>query len=359
MRRTWILLLLTIFTFKCIGQIVVNQKGTKFNIDSSKWMINGNDIYNKNIGKIGIGITNPTAQFHTKGTIRFEGLGTNNLNTKVLTADAEGNITSQFISNLLMNITDVSNFPILNQNTTGKAATVTTNANLTGPITSIGNATTIGANVIKNEMLSQTTSQVFKGRKSAGTGDVEDLTASQATAMLDVFSDKANGVVPASGGGTTNFLRADGVFAAPPESFSRGVITLTADVTNNNANGNTLQDVTGLSFNVIAGTFYRFYAIIPYTSEQTNNGSRWTITAPATSFISYVSRYVDNPESVNYCSAINLPTTCTGSSNLIGNIAVIEGIIKPSVSGTVQIRFASKSGNKAIVAKAGGTLEYW
>ncbi len=359
MRSTWILLLLTIFTFKCIGQIVVNQKGTKYNIDSSKWMINGNDIYNKNIGKIGIGTTNPTAQFHTKGTIRFEGLGTNNMNTKVLTADAEGNITAQLISNLLMNITDVSNFPILNQNTTGNAATVTTNANLTGPITSIGNATTIGANVIKNGMLSQTNSQVFKGRNAAGPGDVEDLTASQATAMLDVFSAKANGVVPASGGGTTNFLRADGVFAAPPESFSRGVITLTADVTNNNANGNTLQDVTGLSFNVLAGIFYRFYAMIPYTSEQTNNGSRWTITAPATSFISYVSRYVDNPESVNYCSAINLPATCSGSSNLTGNIAVIEGIIKPSVSGTVQIRFASKNNNKAIVAKAGGTLEYW
>ena len=352
-------MVLTIFTFKCIGQIVVNQKGTKFNIDSSKWMISGNDIYNKNIGKIGIGITNPTAQFHTKGTIRFEGLGTNTMNTKVLTADTAGNITSQFISNLLMNITDVSNFPILNQNTTGKAATVTTNANLTGPITSIGNATAIGANVINNGMLSQTTSKIFKGRNSAGTGEVEDLTASQATSMLDVFSDKANGVVPASGGGTTNFLRADGVFAAPPENFSRAVITLTADVTNNNANGNTLQDVTGLSFNVLAGIFYRFYALIPYTSEQTSNGSRWTITTPATSFISYVSRYADNPETVNYCSAINLPTTCTGSSNLTGNIAVIEGIIKPSVSGTVQIRFASKSNNKAIVAKAGGTLEYW
>ena len=36
-------------------------------------------------------------------------------------------------------------FPTLNQNTTGSAATVTTNANLTGPITSSGNATSIAA----------------------------------------------------------------------------------------------------------------------------------------------------------------------------------------------------------------------
>ena len=36
-------------------------------------------------------------------------------------------------------------FPTLNQNTTGTAANVTTNANLTGPITSVGNATSIAS----------------------------------------------------------------------------------------------------------------------------------------------------------------------------------------------------------------------
>ena len=36
-------------------------------------------------------------------------------------------------------------FPTLNQNTTGNAATVTTNANLTGHITSVGNATSLGS----------------------------------------------------------------------------------------------------------------------------------------------------------------------------------------------------------------------
>lgn len=37
-------------------------------------------------------------------------------------------------------------FPILNQNTTGNASTVTTNANLTGMVTSVGNATTVVTN---------------------------------------------------------------------------------------------------------------------------------------------------------------------------------------------------------------------
>jgi len=49
-------------------------------------------------------------------------------------------------SGILTNCT----FPTLNQNTTGTAATVTTNANLTGDITSVGNETSIAAGVIVN-----------------------------------------------------------------------------------------------------------------------------------------------------------------------------------------------------------------
>jgi hypothetical protein len=43
--------------------------------------------------------------------------------------------------------------PTLNQSTTGNAATVTTNANLTGVVTSIGNATAIANGAISNAML--------------------------------------------------------------------------------------------------------------------------------------------------------------------------------------------------------------
>ena len=43
--------------------------------------------------------------------------------------------------------------PTLNQSTTGNAATVTTNANLTGPVTSAGNATAIANGAISNAML--------------------------------------------------------------------------------------------------------------------------------------------------------------------------------------------------------------
>ena len=56
----------------------------------------------------------------------------------------------------------------------------------------------------------------FLGRITAGAGDTEELTGTQATTLLDVFTSGLKGLVPASGGGTTNFLRADNTFAAPP-----------------------------------------------------------------------------------------------------------------------------------------------
>jgi hypothetical protein len=56
----------------------------------------------------------------------------------------------------------------------------------------------------------------FLGRITAGAGDTEELTGTQATTLLDVFTSGLKGLAPASGGGTTNFLRADGTWAAPP-----------------------------------------------------------------------------------------------------------------------------------------------
>lgn len=49
--------------------------------------------------------------------------------------------------------------------------------------------------------------------------------AAAQTALLDSFTAALKGLVPASAGGTTNFLRADGVFAAPPGGGGGGSAT--------------------------------------------------------------------------------------------------------------------------------------
>ena len=50
----------------------------------------------------------------------------------------------------------------------------------------------------------------------AVTNIFDGLTATQATALLDIFTTAVNGVVPPSDGGTTKFLRADAIWQVPP-----------------------------------------------------------------------------------------------------------------------------------------------
>lgn len=69
------------------------------------------------------------------------------------------------------------------------------------------------------------------GRASgAGAGDPTELTAAQLTAIANIFTSSLKGLVPASGGGTDNFLRADGTFAIPPGTSS-GPTLATAQAT--------------------------------------------------------------------------------------------------------------------------------
>ncbi len=62
-----------------------------------------------------------------------------------------------------------SDVPTLNQNTTGNAATVTTNANLTGPVTSVGNATSIANNAVTLAMQAQLAANTVIGNSTGST----------------------------------------------------------------------------------------------------------------------------------------------------------------------------------------------
>lgn len=86
-----------------------------------------------------------------------------------------------------------------------------------GDITVSGSGATwtIDNGVVSNAKMADVATATFKGRTTAGTGAPEDLTATQATALLNTFTSSDKGLAPASGGGTTNFLRADGTWAVP------------------------------------------------------------------------------------------------------------------------------------------------
>lgn len=141
------------------------------------------------------------------------------------------------------------------------------------------------------------------------------------------------------------------------------LVALTADVTNNSAVANTMQNVTGLSFAVNPGESYWFRATIAYTAAGTTTGSRWAINGPASpTFLAYKSEYslTTTTNTVNEgLSAYDSPAASNATSATTGaNTAIVEGVIRPSGSGSVILRCASEVGGSAIVAKAGSLLQW-
>jgi hypothetical protein len=66
------------------------------------------------------------------------------------------------------------------------------------------------------------TASAISDSTAAGRSMLTAASASAQTALLDTFTADAKGLVPASGGGTTNFLRADGMWTAPPAGGGSG-----------------------------------------------------------------------------------------------------------------------------------------
>jgi hypothetical protein len=94
---------------------------------------------------------------------------------------------------------------------------------LTSDVTGSGTgsfATTIAADAVTNAKAANMAASRFKCRVTASTGDPEDCTGTQATTLLDSFTSSLKGLVPSSGGGTTNYLRADGTWTAPSASVT-------------------------------------------------------------------------------------------------------------------------------------------
>jgi hypothetical protein len=122
-----------------------------------------------------------------------------------------------------------SDLPVLNQNTTGTASAIT--GNLSGDVTSVGMVTTIPAASIANAKLAQMPALSLKGNSSLGSAVPSDVSIATVTSVLNQFSSSAQGVVPASGGGTSNYLRADGTWSALPSSYSRAITSISTSQT--------------------------------------------------------------------------------------------------------------------------------
>jgi hypothetical protein len=74
---------------------------------------------------------------------------------------------------------------------------------------------TLTDNSIGNATLADMPTATIKGRVGAGTGDPENLSVAQTTALLNQFSTTAKGLVPASISASAGYLKSDGSWSFP------------------------------------------------------------------------------------------------------------------------------------------------
>jgi hypothetical protein len=201
----------------------------------------------------------------------------------------------------------LTNFPTFNQNTTGNAATVTTNANLTGDVTSVGNATTIGALKVTNSMLA---------------GSI-DLTT------------KVTGVLPVANGGTglSSVATGDLLYASATNTWSKlaagtngYVLTLTGGLPTwaaanggSGSGGTSGWGLTGDAATDSASNFIGTTDTKPF-QIRTNNSNRLTINS-ATGFIGIATTTPTSTLDVNGSFGTNISKQ-TGAATLDNTSAV-------------------------------------
>jgi hypothetical protein len=131
--------------------------------------------------------------------------------------------------------------------TSGTISSVATTSPITGgTITTTG---TIACATCVTSAASLTSSAFMMGAGSQGS---QTVSAATATAALNAFTSSLQGVAPSSGGGTANFLRADGTWAAP--GGTAGITSLTGDATASGpgAAATTVAKVNGISYSATA-----------------------------------------------------------------------------------------------------------
>jgi hypothetical protein len=121
-------------------------------------------------------------------------------------------------------------------------------------------------------------------------------------------------------------------------------------------------NITGLSFPVTANKTYWFRFVIPYTASNTTVGARFAINGPGIpSFLVYQTENSNGAAAIfNNRGITAYDGTSQASANaasLVSNLAIIEGVITPSSSGTVIARIASEV-TATSTPKAGSFVKY-
>jgi hypothetical protein len=258
---------------------------------------------------------------------------------------------------------------LISNGTTASFTTISNSSLATG---AFANITGVGALTSGSLASGFTAVGIGQGGTGGATKTAGFDALSPLTTQADVLYHDGTNNVRLAKGTAGQVLTMNGGATAPswatPSASSnyRTLVSLGSDVASTASTS--FQDVTGLSFSATSGTFYRFYALLIYTASATTIGVKASVNGPAMTILAYKSSaqlsatgsaandWVNSAATVNAAALVS----STSSATTTGNILVIEGVFKPSATGTFILRFAPETATASgITIKAGSTLEYW
>lgn len=196
------------------------------------------------------------------------------------------------------------------------------------------------------------------------------LSQAQLTALINAFTSSLAGAVPASGGGTTNFLRADATWAAPPTpstatTTARGIATLAACaiLQEQETSGTTGSLYTSGSVTCVLNTV----VADPHSIISSLSSNEFTLAA-GSYLIEWSTPFQTTSAGGQWQSWLQditgSATIARGNSESSGVTAAIvipsrgAAIVSPSSSNTYAIQFSANQGGRLGVAASQGTEVY-
>jgi len=209
----------------------------------------------------------------------------------------------------------------------GGSGTVTSVGVSSTDLSVSGSPVTTAGNITLN--LAAMPATTIKANVTGGSAAPTNATGTQVTAILDTFTSGAKGLAPASGGGTTNYLRADGTWAAPAGGGG-GNVSNTGTPTSGQAaewtNATTIQGVA------VTGTGSYVKGTAPTITLA--NGTGLPISTGVSGLGTGVATFLATPSSANLAAAV---TGETGSGALVFGTS-------PTVSGATLTGITTVSG---------------